>query len=26
MINLAFKFEEERGYGNVVVVEGGKMQ
>jgi len=26
MINLAFKFEEESGYGNVVVVESGKMQ
>jgi hypothetical protein len=26
MISLASKFEDESGYGNVVVVEGGKMQ
>jgi hypothetical protein len=26
MINLAFKFEDKSGYGNVVVVESGKMQ
>jgi len=26
MINLAFKFEDKIGYGNVVVVQGGKMQ
>jgi len=26
MTNLAFKFEDKSGYGNVVVVQGGKMQ
>jgi len=26
MINLAFRFEDKSSYGNVVVVEGGKMQ
>jgi hypothetical protein len=25
MTNSAFKFEDKSGYGNVVVVQGGKM-